>query len=329
MKYHFCTLFDKNYLAYVLNLVDSLEEQVQDFSLYCFCMDQDSYLFMDNLKKKNLLVFSYHQLEDHYPELITAKNNRSPVEYYFTCSPSTCKYVLDFYPQIDMITYLDADLYFFSSPVSIFEELNQFSVGIIEQNFSWLGKMYEKYGKYNVGWVSFRNNANGLKCLEDWRQDCVRWCYDKLEDGKFGDQKYLDSWPDKYAGIKVINNIGANVAPWNVGRYRLHRDSSTNKITVNNYDLIFYHFAGFKQLDNENYITNVSRYFVSLRGILRNSIYLPYVKKLREYNNAIGQNILIKNRKEYLASDIMQIIKNSSRNIRKYIYKDNIKISSD
>ena len=189
--------------------------------------------------------------------------------------------------------------------------------------------MYEKYGKYNVGWVSFRNNANGLKCLEDWRQDCVRWCYDKLEDGKFGDQKYLDSWPDKYAGIKVINNIGANVAPWNVGRYRLHRDSSTNKITVNNYDLIFYHFAGFKQLDNENYITNVSRYFVSLKGILRNSIYLPYVKKLREYNNAIGQNILIKNRKEYLASDIMQLIKNISRNIRKNIYKDNIKISSD
>ena len=70
---------------------------------------------MDN-PLNNVQIIHFKDLEEKYPSLKTAKSNRNRIEYFFTCSPAVCNYVIDQFDYIDSITYLDADLYFFSNP---------------------------------------------------------------------------------------------------------------------------------------------------------------------------------------------------------------------
>ena len=68
----------------------------------------------------NVTVISLREFEDQ--KLLIAKENRSSGEYCWTCTPSTVLYVLDHY-DVDSCTYIDADLYFFSSPQILIDEV--------------------------------------------------------------------------------------------------------------------------------------------------------------------------------------------------------------
>ena len=74
---------------------------------------------------------------------------------------------------------------------------------------------YDLIEKTNTKYLS--PDDVGKKCLHEWMQQCLEWCFDRYEDGKFADQKYLDSWPEKFKNHLVISkNLGVGIAPWNI-----------------------------------------------------------------------------------------------------------------
>lgn len=87
------------------------------------------------------------------------------------------------------ITYLDSDLMFFCSPKCVDNELKKAnaSVGLTPHFIN-----NTIFGVYCVQYVYFKRDEDGEKCLNWWKNECLKWCYSKLEDGKYGDQKYLD-----------------------------------------------------------------------------------------------------------------------------------------
>ena len=94
--------------------------------------------------------------------------------------------------------------------------------------------------------MTFKNNTVGISALEWWKERCIEWCYAHFEDGKFGDQMYLDDWTERFEGVLVSSKTGCGIAPWNVRDFKVTAKSEKtfveNKAKKLSGELIFYHF---------------------------------------------------------------------------------------
>jgi len=243
-------------------------------------MDAEAQRSLADLDLSRVTLTSLSVLEKSNPALLATKPQRSRVEYYYTCGPSFLIYVLQQNPEIDLVTYLDADLRFFSNPEPIFSELADSSVGIISHRFPIGKESLNRFGTFNVGWVSFRADGEGLECLRWWADRCIEWCYDRVETDRFADQKYLDQFAQRFQGVRVIQHPGANLAPWNLARHAV--TDCENKIQVDGQPLIFFHFHGFKMLKPWLFDTNMGEYRGRPSKMVREKIFGPYIHELTE-----------------------------------------------
>ena len=290
MKYNFCTLFDSYYLTRGIALHNSLKACYDDFHLYIFAFDEACYNFLKKINLDNATIISSLDFED--ADLLRVKPTRTIAEYCWTCTASTIWYSINKF-NLDHCTYLDADMLFFSSPKPIFEEIGSKSVGLSLHNFASNLKYTEVYGKYCVQFVFFRNDKDGLGALNWWREKCIEWCYAKMEDGKLGDQKYLDYFQEKFNNVCEIRHPGAGVAPWNISKFSLNSVNGQLLIalkekTSKNHPLIFYHFQGlkFRDLDTK-IIAEASCLKISEKGL--KLIYEPYISQLIAIRNQIKE----------------------------------------
>jgi hypothetical protein len=280
--YYFCTYFDQYYLARGLTLYRSLRKHCPDFKLWVLCMDDEAHRILQKLELPGINPISLEDFERNDQELQIAKTNRSRIEYYFTCTPSLPLFVLNKWPEVDLITYLDADLFFFDSPDPIFQEVDEASIGIIGHRFPPHLQDREIYGLYNVGWLSFRRDVNGIECLKWWRDRCLEWCYDRVENGKFADQKYLDKWPDLFKGVKALQHKGANLAPWNLANYSVK--ASEDGVWIDNENLIFFHFHSLKRVLHRVFNPSFHCYGLELKKMpgIKRFVIIPYLGGLSD-----------------------------------------------
>lgn len=272
--YYFCTYFDRNYLALAVALYRSLQRHAGQFELNILCLDDFTYKFLAREQFPNIKLISLTEFEAGDSQLLEAKGNRRLIEYYYTLTPNLPLYLFNKNPEIDVVTYLDADLFFYSSPDPIYKELGSGSILIVPHRFAENMRDNEKYGVYNVGLLCFRNDATGKECLSRWRGQCLEWCYEKPEDGKNADQKYLDDWATRYMGVVVLQNKGAGLGTWNIDNYSY--TVSSEALYVDNDRLVFYHFHGLKMITR--FIFQAGR---GLSPAIVRHVYAPYIRELQ------------------------------------------------
>lgn len=279
--YNFCTLFDRNYLYKGLALHGSLMQHCREFTLWILCMDQTTYELLGRMDLPKVNLISLAEFENS--ELKKAKADRTAGEYAWTCASNFCRFMLEKYSLLS-ITYLDSDLYFFNDPQEIFDEIQDASIAIIEHRYSEGYKHLEPLsGRFNVGWVTFRNNQAGREAAWWWSDRVLEWCYNRYEDGKIGDQMYLNDWPDRFKDLRIIRHKGADVAPWNVENYRLSQVGKS--VYVDEQKLIFYHFHSFHLLSPRRPLNSIIGY--RLRRPVIDLIYKPYFRALRGIISAV------------------------------------------
>lgn len=258
----FCTLFDSNYLDKGLALYRSMRKHIGSFSLYIFAFDDKCYDVLFDMRLKNVVLIP---LEDIMTKkLRQIRQERTRAEFCFTCTPVIIEYVLSEYQEM-VCTYLDADIYFFTSPMNSVQELldKNCSVGLtkhgFERNHDYARQIF-RVGKYCIEFNTFVNDQEGRRVLREWKEDCLQWCYYRCEDGKFGDQKYPDKWKQKYSCIHDFQELGMGVAPWNLHLYTYvgrKKGIIWMKYRGRQFPLIFYHFEGMKYLTGKRIFLNL------------------------------------------------------------------------
>ena len=286
---NYCTLFNVNYLTRGITLYQSLLKVTKNFRLYIFAFDDLTFDYLNNLNLKNAIIISLKEFEDI--KLKNIKKNRTNTEYFWTCTGSTILYLFKKY-KIKSFTYLDADLLFYKDPKILIDEAKKSSCIITKHNYSEGYDQTKTSGIYCVQFMFFKNDLIGKKILRDWRDQCIKWCFNRFENGKFGDQKYLDYWPKKYKKVHVLKNPGGGVAPWNIQQYFfLKKFKLKNRNDYSKFDLIFYHFHNIKFISKKTiYIGGYK-----IDNEIKEIIYKPYLKKIIKTTNIIKKNKNFKN----------------------------------
>jgi len=277
MTRELCTLFDSNYLIKAVALQRSLLATDADFHLTCFCFDEPAQEVMEALELPRLSTVSLDELETFDQDLRSVKEGRSPVEYCWTATPAVPRYLLATRPEVAEVTYIDADLMFFSGPEPLFEELGDASVLIVPHRYAPEYMHHVINGVYNVEFLVFRRDGHGEQVLKWWHDRCIEWCYYRLEDGKLGDQKYLDDWPERFDRVHVLAHKGGGLAPWNLSQYDIHRRGG--EVFVDDDPLIFFHYHGLRLRENGRHRLAPPGYVLSPAA--RELVYEPYLEALR------------------------------------------------
>ena len=249
---NFVTLFDKNYMSRGIVLYNSLRVHCKsDFCLYVIAMDDVVRHYLSSLRYNNLIVITVEEMKGMYPVLIRLEQERTRGEFSWTLSSFSIQYVIRRF-NLDSCTYIDSDICFYNNPQLLLDEIDDKSVLITEHNYTPEYDQSATSGKFCVQFMYFKNNEDGNKVLEYWRSKCEEWCYARFEDGKFGDQKYLDDWESRFEGI-VYNcrNIGCGVAPWNVQKYEVTLENNIHyvidRITRVKRPIVFFHYHELKE----------------------------------------------------------------------------------
>lgn len=270
MNRSFCTLFDKNYLYQGVALYKSLVCYAGDFKLYVLCMDQIAYETLSNMNLTNLILISVEDILTS--QLDDARKRTTHGQFCWVCQPIICQYILDKF-QVDIVTYLEADSLFFSSPEPLFDELGSKSVTLVPHNYSAEFNNSAVAGKFCVQFNAFRNDKNAREVLSYWIECCLQ--YDKTLPYDYPGQKSLDDWPNRFDCVVVIEHIGAGVAPWNIRGFKLTLNDSN--IYVDDSLVIFFHYHQYGRTCNGSHELGV---YPMSRDVI-DCFYLPYVNALR------------------------------------------------
>lgn len=276
--YAFCTVFDRKYASRALAMAKSLFQHAPNSKLYSICADNESFEAFKSIRDDRLIPIS---LADCLGETLNQlRRTRSHTELMWTLSSYSFDIVFDSFPRTDLVTYVDADIFFLKSPIPIIEKFERSESGAMITQHAYstrLSRLEAKFGVFNVQFIPMKRNE-GAQIRERWKDQCTEWCFARHENGQFGDQKYLNEWPDLWGGrVLVWPRPDRFQGPWNAEDFEVR-------------EAVTYHFSTLKA-SGRNKIQIAREEYVIPRKY-RSRAYFPYLRALRKAETELRKTSL-------------------------------------
>lgn len=264
---HFVTFFNQSYLPQGIALHNSMRRHLSNYCLWVLCADDTTFQVLTKLKLENIKLLLLSNLETR--ELKEAKKNRNAKEYIWTLSPFAPRFVFESDDSINRVTYVDADLWFCKNPAKIFKEFERSGKSIMITDHAYAPEYDNSQiaGRFCVQFMIFTRSGEVVR--QWWEDRCLEWCHEYYEEGKLGDQRYLDDWPERFEShVHILEDKELMLAPWNATRFPFG-------------NCIAWHFHGLRiAVQKTKYYAQSDNYIIP-PPTYRN-IYVPYIKDLGE-----------------------------------------------
>jgi hypothetical protein len=276
---HFFTYFSKEYLVQGSAALASFMTHHPNSSGFAVSLDSTSTKYLQNFKfADSLKIIELSELTDLYAKFSELLATRTYAEAIISIKPFLAENLIAKIPEGHYLLYFDADLFFFRSLISELDLSGSAHLYISLHLFPPRMQQSVVFGKYNGGFFIVRNVDEGRAMIKDWREKCDQWCFLRLEDGKFADQKYLETFFPAN-GVVQIENPGINNGQYFFQTYRdVKAKRGSNSVWIENRLLTCFHFHGFK-ISQFVISTGFNRYGIP-RNLFRvmKYIYGPYIK---------------------------------------------------
>jgi hypothetical protein len=206
---NYVTLFNNKYLPQGLSLYESLNKNSVDFRLWIICVDDICFEILKKLNFENIKLINLSDVENN--DLLEVKKDRTIGEYCWTLTPFSADFVFSQDESINEVTYLDADIFFLNKGyLNIFQEFNasEKSILITRHAYSPEYDQSSSSGIYCVQFIIFKRNESKI-IREQWQKQCIEWCFNRVEDNKFGDQTKglgANATPEAWSQMLNIQN---------------------------------------------------------------------------------------------------------------------------
>jgi len=220
----FCSICTLNYTAYANTLNNSLRKVGHSEPHYVLVIDL-------NKKYRKTIAnfkFTHFSLKDvDIPRIDTLKKRYSAFELCNVLRPFFIHWLLKTRKSTEQVIYLDTDIFLYqpltkfifdfknkrNSSLLLVPHLNNNKKYFTETGYE-IEKELFKYGLYNSGIYSVKNNKNGFQFLIWHMKKLSEFGYFSTDNYMFVDQKILDIAPIIFDFVYIYKNPNINLGHW-------------------------------------------------------------------------------------------------------------------
>jgi hypothetical protein len=196
-------------------------------------------------------------------------------------------------PEGETMIYQDTDVIYFATLNKFVNIDSEYSVFFFEHLYKSKKTSYP-HGRYNAGFIIFKNETISHRLLIEWARKCYEWCFLKIDGNRYADQKYLEYFVEN-DNVCAERSYGINVG-MHYFEGKAQPRKQKNQLYVNRDKLICFHFHGLK-IHKRISESGLNRYGFNLRNlIILRILYLPalgrYFKVRRQLTEVIGRDMV-------------------------------------
>lgn len=244
------TICSNNYLAQAKALGDSIKKTNPDYSFFIGLVDHLSSEINYEKEIGHPIILAH---EIGIPDFESLWKKFNIIELNTCVKPFYLEYFTQKYEDLTHLMYFDPDTFVFGDIKDIENELENDKEIILTPHIltpiQLDGKspnepLFLNHGLYNLGFIGIKNPKNNTAFFKWWGERTYHSGYDKIAEGLFVDQLWMNFTPIYFGNVVVSKNYGLNAGPWNLHeRFFSKKDSWKVNETTN---LVFYHFSNYK-----------------------------------------------------------------------------------